>query len=202
MRKILLIILAVLLGIIALAAIAGSITGGSSSNNNNTNVQNAETNDAENEADTAEEESNSSESSEEESGNTVKKGGSFEKDGLKFTYKKFKDNYKPSDDKYGLSKPSKGKKFIACTFKFENKSDSDKYVSIYDFACYADNESCEQEYISTDDFKNNDFINENLSPGRNVTFTTFYQVPKKAKNVQLEYESDVWTNEKIIIEVK
>ncbi len=134
--------------------------------------------------------------------NVVKKGGSFEKAGLKFTFKEFKDNYKPSDDKFNIYKPSKGKKIIACTFKFENNGDSDEYVSVTEFNCYADNESCKQEFIQTDDFKNTGFINDNLSPGRNVTFTAFYQVPKKAKNIQLEYEADFWSNEKIIIEVK
>ena len=132
----------------------------------------------------------------------LRKGGVFEQDGLKLKFVDSKLNYKPSDDEYGFNKPSKGNKYIACTFKFKNNDDSDKYVSIYDFDCYADNKSCNQEFITTDDFKNNDFMNDNLSKGREVTFTTFYQVPKKAKKIQLEYEPNMWSDKKLIIEVK
>lgn len=132
----------------------------------------------------------------------LRKGGVFEHDGLKLKFVDSKLNYKPSDDKYGFNKPSKGNKYIACTFKFKNNSNSDKYVSIYDFDCYADNKSCHQEFITTEDFKNNDFMNDNLSPGREVTFTTFYEVPKKSKKIQLEYEPSIWSDKKLLIEVK
>ncbi len=132
----------------------------------------------------------------------LKKGGSYEKDGLKLTFVDCITNYTPSDDEYELYKPSKGKKFIACTFEFENNGDSDEYVSIYDFNCYADNKACNQEFISTEDFEDNDNINDSLSPGRTITFTTFYAVPKKAKDIQLEYEPSFWSDEKLIIQVK
>ena len=138
----------------------------------------------------------------EKDGGVLRKGGVFEQDGLKMKFVDSKLNYKPSDDEYGFNKPSKGNKYIACTFKFKNNDDSDKYVSIYDFDCYADNKSCNQEFITTEDFKNNDFMNDNLSKGREVTFTTFYQVPKQAKKIQLEYEPNMWSDKKLLIEVK
>lgn len=34
-----------------------------------------------------------------------------------------------------------------------------------------------------------------------VTFTTYYMVPKNAKDIQLEYEADFWTDEKIIVKL-
>ena len=67
---------------------------------------------------------------------------------------------------------------------------------------HADNESCEQSYISTEDFKNGDFMADDLSAGRTVTFTSFYEVPKDAKSIELEYEPSFWSDEKIIIKVK
>ena len=73
-----------------------------------------------------------------------------------------------------------------------------KYVSIYDFDCYADNTICEQKY-GLDDC---DFINTNLSSGRNVTFKTYYSVPVDAQSIELEYETNVWTNEKAIIKLQ
>lgn len=137
---------------------------------------------------------------EEPADNVVRNGESYENDGLKFTVKNVDTNFRVKDDDYGLYEPKKGKKYIAVTFTFENNGAGSKYVSIYDFDCYADNESATQEYISTDE--DDDFINENLSPGRKVTFTTYYSVPKKAKSIQLEYTPDFWSEEKVIVEVK
>lgn len=136
-----------------------------------------------------------------ETNNVVRKGGTFEKDGLQIKFKGIKKNYKPSDDKYHFHKAGKGKKYIACTFAVKNKGKADQYISSSEFSCYADDESCESEYITTDDFKNSDFVNDNLSSGRKVEFTVFYSVPKKAKSIQLEYEPSFWSDEKIIFEV-
>lgn len=73
----------------------------------------------------------------------------------------------------------------------------DKYVSVSDCECYADNSACEQQYIG-----NSDFVNTNLSPGKNVSFTTYYEVPKDAKKVILEYSASFWTDKKITINLK
>ena len=56
--------------------------------------------------------------------------------------------------------------------------------------------------LRSEDFEDNDNINDSLSPGRTITFTTFYAVPKKAKDIQLEYEPSFWSDEKLIIQVK
>lgn len=192
--------LVVIMSVFAILAIgSGSNDSGTVSNEDSNTTTSDSSGDS---TDDSSSEAEDDDSSKKSSNDVVKVGGSFEKDGLKFTFKKANTNYKPSDDKYGMYKPSKGRKFVACTFKFENSGDSDEYVSIYDFDCYADNESCEQQFISTEDFKNGDFMNENLSSGRNVTFTTFYEVPKKAKSIQLEYEPSFWSDEKVIIQVK
>ena len=102
------------------------------------------------------------------------------------------------EDEYGYNAPNDGMKYVMCAFTFENKGDSDAYVSIYDFDCYADNTLCDQIY-SLDD---NDFMNTNLSSGRNVSFKTYYAVPVNANSIELEYETNAWTSEKVIIKLK
>ncbi|MBQ8966904.1 hypothetical protein [Ruminococcus sp.] len=56
----------------------------------------------------------------------------------------------------------------------------------------------EQAFLPDD----NDFINTNLSSGRKVSFTAFYEVPKDSRDIELEYSANFWTDEKVIIQVK
>lgn len=79
--------------------------------------------------------------------------------------------------------------------KYRRKGD--KYVSVSDCSCYADNSACEQQYIG-----DSDFVNTNLSPGKNVSFTAYYEVPKDAKKVILEYSASFWTDKKVTINLK
>ena len=70
---------------------------------------------------------------------------------------------------------------------------------MYDFKCYADNTACEQKYVTS---VVGDFMNTNLSVGRNVSFKTLYAIPADASSIELEYEANVWTNEKVIVQLK
>lgn len=126
-------------------------------------------------------------------------GSTFEKNGLKITVNDANlDYYQYIDDEYGLYAPADGKRLIMASFTFENTGKSDAYVSIYDFDCYADNTSCDQAFISDD----NGFINGNISPGRNVSFQAYYEVPINAQAIELEYETNIWTNEKATIKLQ
>ena len=88
--------------------------------------------------------------------------------------------------------------YVAVDFTCENIAEKgDKYVSVSDCECYADNSACEQQYIG-----DSDFVNTNLSPGKNVSFTAYYEVPKDAKKVILEYSASFWTDKKITINLK
>ncbi|MBE6867464.1 DUF4352 domain-containing protein [Ruminococcus albus] len=129
---------------------------------------------------------------------TIGTGDTFECKGLSITVESVNNDYKVTKDDLGLYKVGEGNKYIAVSFTFENVDDSDKYVSIYDFDCYADNNSCEQKFLPDD----NDFINTNLSSGRKVSFTTYYEVPSNSKDVELEYSANFWTDEKVIIKVQ
>ncbi len=144
----------------------------------------------------AETEEKSNENGEE----VVKVGGSFEAKGLKVTVNDADLKYKLKDDKYGLYKLDDGYHYVKVDFTFENTADSgDKFVSISDFDCYADNTKCEQQYVTED---TGDFVNANLSSGRNVSFSTLYAVPDGVKSLELEYTSNIWTDEKVFVKLK
>lgn len=128
----------------------------------------------------------------------IKKGECFENSGLKINIDDTDENFTDYEDEYGLNIPEDGMKYAMASFTFENQGKSDKYVSIYDFNCYADNISCDQVYTLDD----SDFINTNLSSGRKVSFKTYYSVPKNAKEIELEYETNILTGEKVIIKIK
>lgn len=125
---------------------------------------------------------------------SVKVGESFENDGLKVTAKKAEFGYDAGQ--YFTAKD--GYEYVAVDFTCENVAEKgDKYVSVSDCSCYADNSACEQQYIG-----DSDFVNTNLSPGKNVSFTAYYEVPKDAKKVILEYSASFWTDKKITINLK
>lgn len=125
-------------------------------------------------------------------------GSSFEKSGLKITVNEANLDYHDYSDDYGMYTPADGMRYVMVSFMFENGGNSDAYVSIYDFDCYADNTSCEQAYLPDD----SDFMNTNLSPGRNISFKTYYSVPINATTIELEYETSIWTGEKAVIKLQ
>lgn len=125
-------------------------------------------------------------------------GDTFEKNGLKITLNDAVVDFQDYENEYGWNTPTDGMKYIMASFTFENTSDTDKYVSIYDFDCYADNTNCEEKYGLDDD----DFVNTNLSSGRNVSFKVYFEVPVDAESIELEYELNSWNSDKAIIKIQ
>lgn len=96
--------------------------------------------------------------------------------------------------------PDKGNKYVKFDFTFKNSGDADAMVG--SFECYYANKKCEQEYLSED---GSNFLVENLSSGREVSGSVFFEVPDKAKlkDVELEYENyDIWSDTKIVFKGK
>lgn len=139
-----------------------------------------------------------SDKSADSSDNVVMVGGSFEKKGLKCTVTDADTDYTDYDNPYGLYSPADGMKYIRADFTFENTGNTDIYVSIYDFDCYADNVNCEQKYMTSD----TDFMGGNISSGRQVSFDVVFEVPVDAESVELEYTANIWTSEKVIIKLQ
>ena len=126
-------------------------------------------------------------------------GGTYEDKDIKFTVDSADLEYELKSDEYGLYTLGEGLHYISVSFSFENIGTTDKYVSIYDFDCYADNNTCEQQFVTGD---TGDFINTNLSPGRNTSFMVLFAVPDGAESIELEYEPNIWSNEKVLIKLK
>lgn len=130
--------------------------------------------------------------------NCFTEGMSFETGQLKITIDSIDLDYTDYDDEYGWYTPEEGMKYIAIAFTYENIGNSDAYVSIYDYDCYADGSLMEQTY-----YFGGDFINANISAGRNTSFETFYVVPVDAQEIELEYsELSLWSDEKIVIKLQ
>ena len=128
----------------------------------------------------------------------ISAGSVITTDKFKITVTDVDLNYTDYEDEYGWYTPKEGMKYIMASFKFENIDDESQYVSIYDFDCYVDGTLCEQNfYVDT-----GDFINTNLSPNRNVSFMVCFDVPVNATEIELEYELNMWTEEKIILKLQ
>ena len=116
------------------------------------------------------------------------KGISFDNGKIRITfnnadmyYETYKTKYKDYADLY---EPEYGYRYIELDLTYENISNDEQYVSIYDFDCFADGVLCEQFY----GFDDGNFINANIAPGRKVSFKTYFIVPKAKKPVELDFK--------------
>lgn len=115
-------------------------------------------------------------------------GDIVETDTLKISYISVEDYI--SDNEF--IQPKDGYKYVKAVFEFENISDSDEYVSSFDFSCYADGYDMEQSYF--DEMK----LDATLSPGRKSQGAIFFEVPVDAQEVIFEYETNFWSEDKVI----
>lgn len=179
----------VIIGIVAIAII-GSVAGGNDDNDskpvNSTTSPKAESANTKQPTETTTEDKG-----------YISVGESFEAKGLKITINDSDLDFTDYEDEYGWHAPDEGKKYVKASFTFENVGKSDSYVSIYDFDCYADGTLCDQTYNF-----GGDFINANISSGRNVSFEVYFVVPTNSKEVELEYSASFWTSEKVIIKLQ
>ena len=186
--------------IIIVFAVIGAVTGDDEDKDKDKEQQTASSSNAESseEEDSREDEQKQEKEAEPDNKkeeNVIGVGETFENNGLKVTVNSFNPEYTSYNE---YSAPKDGNKYIEVGFTYENvREKGDKYVSIYDCDCYADNSACEQAYIGE-----GDFINANISPGRNVTFNVYYEVPISAQTIELEYDSSFWNSEKVVIKLQ
>ena len=124
---------------------------------------------------------------------TVKVGDVLTTDNLKISYLESKE-YTDYDEYLG---PKDGYKVIALKLEAENISNSDAYLSMFEFSCYADDVAME-EYIYGDNLFSTDVI----SSGRKMSGYMYFEVPKDADKIEIEYETDYWDNQKAIFIVE
>lgn len=90
-----------------------------------------------------------------------------------------------------------GYKIIRADFEFENIGTTDKLVSSYDFNCYADGYDCD-DFWDTEDAT----FSATLSSGKKTKGSVYFEVPKDATEIVLEYEVNWLTSSKIEFVVK
>lgn len=123
---------------------------------------------------------------------TAKVGDTLTTPYLKITYVSCSE-YKDYNE---FMAPKSGNKIIKLTFDAENIDDTDSYISYFDFSCYADNVAAESYYSGEDD------LSATISPGRKATGSVYFEVPKNAEAIEVEYETDFWTGNKAIFVVQ
>lgn len=91
----------------------------------------------------------------------------------------------------------KGYKVIQATFEFQNVGTADEYVYSGEFNCYADGYDCETFYSVEDSS-----FSATLSSEKKTKGNVYFEVPKNAKEITIEYEVNAWTSEKVVFVVK
>ena len=114
-------------------------------------------------------------------------GDVLETDSLRITYMA-SGVYKSDNQFY---KPAKGNQYIFMRFYVENIGSDDETVSYFDFDCYADGYTCDNFYGADDS------LSAELSPGRTTVGAVYFEVPKDAEEIEVEYEIDFWADEKV-----
>lgn len=88
--------------------------------------------------------------------------------------------------------PKDGYVFYRMEFEIENISDVDQVVSSWSWVCYADGYAVDETYVG------DDTISATLSPGKKVKGSIYYEVPVDAQEIIAEYETNFWTQGKVV----
>lgn len=113
-------------------------------------------------------------------------------DGLEITLDEASDR---SGNKF--TKPKDGYKFIRAYFIIKNNNTADRYINPYDFTCCADDSKMEKSYYGEDTLNFG-----NVSSGRNIQGYIYFEVPKNAQKIEIEYETNWWTDKKAYFKIK
>lgn len=127
-------------------------------------------------------------------------GQTYEDGSLDITFKSVED-YTNYED---YEAPASGNKVIRAFFEIKNNGNSSYGVGSWSFSCYADDNVAEDWYCLSDDAQELTAY-EDLSKGRTVKGYIYYEVPKNAKSIEIEYEpTDAWLDEadSIVFKVK
>ncbi len=122
-------------------------------------------------------------------------GDVIETDHFSITYQECDADWRGYNEYMG---PQDGMKVARAYFVFENISDSDRSCGSFDFDCYADGVACDAFIWASDD----SLSYASLSPGRKLQGYIAYEVPVDAQEIELEYETSFWNQEKVIFVVE
>lgn len=184
----------VIIALVAIVIIASIMNGGGNDSPSDSNPKKV------NQSDSSDNEKNNEKEEEEKEDEKDEKkvfvvGDIVETSDLKITFVSGK-KYKSKNE---YTKPKKGNDFYKMEFEFENKSDSDKTLStVMDWTCYADSYKVDQAYTGDD----SNGLDATLSSGKKAKGSIYFEVPKDAKEITLEYSPSFWSNDKVVFKIK
>lgn len=120
-------------------------------------------------------------------------GDSIDANGLKITYV----NAEKHEESNQFLQPEDGYMYIKLYISAENTSNVDRYLSSFEFTCYADGKKQESYYGG-----DKTLAGGTLSSGRTDEGYIYFTVPVNAKSVEVEYETSFWTDKKAILKVE
>lgn len=85
---------------------------------------------------------------------------------------------------------------LKADFEFENIDEHDKTVSHSYFKCYADKFSCDKfNYVE------DSYFYETIEPGRKASGSVYFEIPKDADNIEIEYEPYSLFEQKVVFNI-
>lgn len=115
-------------------------------------------------------------------------GDSLESGDVRITYMS-SGEYTSSNQ---FMQPADGNHFIYLQLAFENVSEkNDTNVSAYNFECYADGYSAQMKYFGEEE------LSATLSAGRSTSGFLYFEVPKDAQEIEIEYTENMFLDKKI-----
>lgn len=124
--------------------------------------------------------------------NIYNPGDVINANGLKITYVKA-EKY---EEENMFMQPDDGYMYIRLYLSVDNTSSTDKYISSFEFTCYADGKKEESHYTSNEALEGG-----TLSSGRKDEGYIYFMVPVDAEQIEVEYETSFWTDKKAILNV-
>lgn len=93
--------------------------------------------------------------------------------------------------------PNEGNVFYRMEFEFENIGDTDQAISsMLDWSCYADG------YVADQSWYGDDQLDAKIAPGKKAKGAVYFEVPADAQEIELNYEVNLWTEDKVVFVVK
>ena len=93
------------------------------------------------------------------------------------------------------AKPESGNMIVRIKIDIVNNGSSDYFINT--FNCYADNAAASDYYYGDDTFST-----YTVSAGRSASGYVYFEVPENAETIEIEYETNLWTDEKAVFVVE
>ena len=100
-------------------------------------------------------------------------------------------------DYYSFASVDDDCKILKADFEFENVGDYTEYVSYSDFNCYADKFSCDT-FSSVED----SYFYASIGEGKKAKGSVYFEIPKDAETIEIEYDGGSYDGSKITFVVE